>query len=206
MGERYETPPRLRAQLSPVLHDVKFFLRWLRRPSGIGAVIPSSRRLAAAMAREIDMRAPGLVVELGGGTGNITAGLLAAGVDPRDLIVVEQEAAFCKILRQRFPAVTVVRGDARRLRELLAERTARTPVKAVVSSLPLLTLPDRQCRAILAAAFDLLPDNGVFVQFSYGPISPVPRRLCDTLGILAERGSRVLFNLPPATVWRYEAA
>ena len=44
------------------------------------------------------------------------------------------------------------------------------------------------------------------MQFSYSPISPLSQRLCDTLGILAERGSRVHFNLPPATVWRYEAA
>ncbi len=46
--------------------EVRFFLRWLRRPARLGAVVPSGPALAAALAAEIDTRMPGAVVELGG--------------------------------------------------------------------------------------------------------------------------------------------
>ncbi|MGH6948815.1 MAG: class I SAM-dependent methyltransferase, partial [Kiloniellales bacterium] len=142
------------------LERFRFFLLWLQRPGRLGAAVPSGRSLAQAMAAEVDPGRAGLVVELGGGTGSVTAALLAAGVPANDLIVVEREAALAASLRRRFPNVAVIRGDARRLRALLARKGNRlmrgsgdaeaTPspdrsliggeaaVKAVVSSLPLL--------------------------------------------------------------------
>jgi phospholipid N-methyltransferase len=62
--------------------EVRFFLHWLRRPARLGAVVPSGHALAAALAAEIDIQAPGAVVELGSGTGRVTAALIAAGVAP----------------------------------------------------------------------------------------------------------------------------
>jgi len=60
-----------------------FLKRWLRRPFAMGAVIPSGRLLAEAMARAtvqaLEGR-PGHVVELGAGTGEVTKALLAAGI------------------------------------------------------------------------------------------------------------------------------
>ena len=44
------------------------------------------------MATYIDPHAPGVVVELGGGTGSITRAVLKTGIAPKDLIVVEREA------------------------------------------------------------------------------------------------------------------
>src|SRR6266700_3646147 len=60
-----------------------FLKRWLRRPLAMGAVMPSGRLLAAAMAKTtkavLEGR-PGHVVELGAGTGEVTKALLAAGI------------------------------------------------------------------------------------------------------------------------------
>ena len=57
------------------------FLRELMvRPGMMGAVCASSPRLAARMAALVDPALGGLVVELGGGTGAITAALLARGL------------------------------------------------------------------------------------------------------------------------------
>ena len=54
------------------------FLRELvTQPGTVGAICASSPRLAARMAAWVDTAAPGVVVELGGGTGVITAALLA---------------------------------------------------------------------------------------------------------------------------------
>ena len=64
-----------------------FLRRWLKNPGQLGAIAPSSARLANAMARQVPRGGSGPVIELGGGTGKITAGLLRAGIDPARLVV-----------------------------------------------------------------------------------------------------------------------
>jgi len=45
----------------------------------------------------------------------------------------------------------------------------------------------------------------VLVQFTYGPASPVSRRILTRLGLTAERTSCVVDNFPPSSVLRYRA-
>lgn len=192
-------------RMAPLRRNLGFLRRWLQNPRAVGAVVPSSRSLASAMAAEIDLAAPGAVVELGGGTGSITAALLAAGVPPGDLAVVERDPAFAKMLSARFPTVKVLQGDAAELRHLLRDAGVG-PVKAVISGLPLLSIPERICLRIIAEAASVLSKDGILVQFTYGPASPVSRRILRRLGLEARRMSWVVENFPPASVWRYRAA
>ncbi|MHA1151947.1 MAG: class I SAM-dependent methyltransferase [Alphaproteobacteria bacterium] len=185
--------------------EIRFFLRWLRRPARLGAVMPSGPALAAALAAEVDTQAPGAVVELGSGTGRVTAALLEAGVAPAALVAIEREASFCALLAARFPGARVVRGDARALGRVL-ERNGVGAVKAVVSSLPLLNLSERERRAVLAQAVAALEPGGVLVQYTYGPAEPVSAELRAELGLIGERTHWILANLPPAAVWRYRRA
>lgn len=194
-------------RFSPVRNRLKrselgFFLLWLRRPTRVGAVVPSGKALAAAMAARIDVTAPGVVVELGGGTGSITEAILAAGTAPEDLVVVEREKELCAVLAQRFPHIRILRGDARNLKDLLS-KAGIGQVKVVVSSLPLLSMDTMDCRRIIASAFEVLPNEGEFLQFTYGPASPVSRETRRSLGIAGRRADWILYNLPPAAVWRY---
>ena len=99
----------------------------------------------------------------------------------------------------------MVRGDARALKRLLAHNGVG-PVKAVVSSLPLLNLSERERRAVLSQAAAVLTPGGVLVQYTYGPAEPVPSGLRAELGLTGERSHWVLVNLPPAAVWRYRRA
>ena len=143
------------------------FLRELvTQPGTVGAICASSPRLAARMAAWVDTAAPGVVVELGGGTGVITAALLARGVAPERLVVIEQSAALAAHLRRRFPHIHVVHGDAAELARLAAGADwpcrgadgAPLPVQCIVSGLPLLSipLPVRQRCAIAIASFSCL--------------------------------------------------
>jgi phosphatidylethanolamine/phosphatidyl-N-methylethanolamine N-methyltransferase len=62
---------------SATLSDNLRFLRALiARPKNVGAVAPSSRALARAIARQINPARPGPVLELGPGTGVVTRALL----------------------------------------------------------------------------------------------------------------------------------
>lgn len=179
-----------------------FLARWLKAPHRIGALAPSSRYLAGAMARQVDIRQARLVVELGGGTGSITRALLAAGVAPEKLIVVERDERLHLLLAERFPGLRVLHGDAAQLVSLLRP-LGITSVSAIVSSLPLLSMPKRLRHRIVEQSFALLGERGSLVQFTYGLASPLPEREFAVSGRVA---ARVWRNLPPACVWRFERA
>ncbi len=55
---------------------------------------------------------------------------------------------------------------------------------------------------MLDDAFALMAPNGSFVQFTYGPASPIPlKSLTGRYG--AERSAPIWLNIPPARVWTY---
>lgn len=182
--------------------DGIFLSRWLRDPLGTAAVVPSGADLAKLVARQVAPSRPGMVVELGGGTGVITEALLAAGVPPNQLIVIERDEVLYRLLRARLPRVALIRDDAVNLRARLAEHGI-TAASAVVSSLPFLSMSERQRRAVLEQARALLDEDGRFVQFTYGPNCPVPRRKLEEWGWQARAMGTAWMNLPPATVWRF---
>lgn len=174
------------------------FKLWLKNPRKIGAVAVSSAELAAAMARQVP-RGPGYVVELGGGTGSVTRALLKEGTAPDRLIVIERDPTLHKVLQERYSQVKVLLGDAARLQALL-KREGIDHVKAVVSSLPLISMKRSVQDRITAQIFQVLEPGAPLIQFTYSPFSPIPRR---RFGVEGEVGERVLQNLPPASVWVY---
>ena len=179
--------------------EVKFIRSWIEKPISIGAVMPSSRVLARAMARYVDPQSNGPVIELGPGTGPVTQALVRQGVDPARLILVEFNPDFCRLLRTRYPAATVVHGDAYRLRRLL-ESYVDEPAAAVVSGLPLVTKPLRTRLRLISDAMMLLATGAPFVQFTYAMVPPIPKELS---GVRAESSELIWMNLPPARVWVY---
>ena len=76
-------------------------------------------------------------------------------------------------------------------------------VDAVVSGLGMLSMSRATQRAILSAVFAVLGGSGRFIQFTYGPASPVPRELLNELGIGVKRAGIAWLNVPPATVYVY---
>jgi phosphatidylethanolamine/phosphatidyl-N-methylethanolamine N-methyltransferase len=182
--------------------DFTFFSKWLKAPRQVASIAPSSSHLSRAMAACLpSLNRP--VVELGGGTGPITHAILAAGVAPRHLYVVERDQEFCLHLRRRFPGITVLRGDALELEELLSEHVTE-PVSAIVSGLPLLAMPNSTHERLLRQTLTLTQQQGCYIQYSYGRKSPIKEPLVAELGMQAHCVKRVWNNLPPAKVWVYQ--
>jgi phosphatidylethanolamine/phosphatidyl-N-methylethanolamine N-methyltransferase len=153
------------------------------------------------MAAAIGSPSQGFVVELGPGTGPVTQSLIETGVPPERLVLVEYDPGFCRMLERRFGGVRVIQGDAYDLSRTLAS-FAGQPIAAVVSSLPLLNQPPPRRTKLIADAFALMQPAGVFVQFTYGLQSPIPREACANR-YSAIRSRPILRNLPPAFVWTY---
>ena len=179
--------------------EFRFLRSWIEKPLSIGAVTPSGRLLARTMAGFVDPKDSGPIIELGPGTGPVTEALVARGVDPSRLVLVEFDPTFCRILRKRYPTATVVQGDAYRLRALLRELLV-VPAAAVVSGLPLFNKPLKMRLRLLFEAFGLMSTGAPFVQFTYAAVPPIPRRLAR---VSAEPSERVWMNIPPARVWVY---
>ena len=191
------------ARLHRTMGDIapSVFLReWLRHPGAVGAVWPSSDYLARRMAACVPRSGDGLVIELGAGTGCVTQALLERGIRADRLVVVERSHNFVVHLRRRFPSVTVLHGDALRLAELLPPRLM---VDAIVSSLPLRSLPPSDARTIVAQWERVLRAGGRAVQFSYD----LRNRLRYEPSGLRQRSSHVVWaNVPPARIFTLEAA
>jgi phosphatidylethanolamine/phosphatidyl-N-methylethanolamine N-methyltransferase len=178
--------------------EFRFFRSWVEKPLAIGAVTPSGKALARTMASYIDPTLCGPIVELGPGTGPVTAALVAQGIEPARLVLVEFDPTFCRLLRQRYPSAMVVQGDAYGLKRLLGS-LLRQPAAAVVSGLPLFTKPLNNRLRLLHEAFGLMAPGAPFVQFTYAAYSPIPR----TLDFSSQASERIWANIPPARVWVY---
>lgn len=181
---------------------VAFAACWLRAPTRVGAVTPSGAALAKAMAAQVDPQRPGHVVELGGGTGAVTAALLEHGVARAKLVVVERDPLFCRLLRQRFPGLLILNEDASEVARVLAGHGIHE-VSAVVSSLPLLSLGPSLQAKLLRRNLDLIGSAGGLTQFTYGLGSPIRSGVLQESGMSGQPVARVWRNLPPATVWQY---
>ena len=176
-----------------------FFRQWLRSPKSMGSVLPSSRVLAKAIAAEIAWQPGQYVVELGGGTGAITQGLIDHGI-PRDrIVVIELDGSLYSYLKERLTGCTVIQGDATRLDEILARHKVGE-IGTVLSGLPMVGMPEAFQRAIVEQSFKVMKPGSFMLQYSYSPIAPVP---AAKLGITAKIARYVLWNFPPAAVWRY---
>jgi phosphatidylethanolamine/phosphatidyl-N-methylethanolamine N-methyltransferase len=175
-----------------------FFGLWLQKPLGIAAAKPSGTRLANTVARFVDLRRSGPVLELGAGTGSLTRGLIRAGCPPRRIIALEREPRLAAVLRREFPGMMVIEGDATRIDEYLPARASR--LCAVVSSLPIKWFSLQQQEAVVGPCLERVGFGGSFLQITNAFSSPLA---IDHLGLAGREVARVWCNLLPAQLWSY---
>ena len=137
-----------------------FFLKqYLRNPFGTGGVAPSGRQLAKLMVAKIAPQPSEIIVELGPGTGAFTRELLAQGVEPANLILVEFNKEFVKFLKREFPNLRIVEGPAQDLPQLL-NTLGQASVKKIISGIPLRSMKPADCRQIAKSVAAVLEPGG----------------------------------------------
>ncbi|PPE68817.1 hypothetical protein IS481_18115 [Caldimonas thermodepolymerans] len=170
------------------------------RPMVVGAILPSSRRLAQAMAD--GAQGAQAIVELGAGTGAITQALRARYPEV-PTTVVELQPALARLLRRRFPGATIVEQPAH---EVLQQIDPGDDAVALVSSLPFRSLPApwREAAREAIETFLVAHPRCRLVQYTYQP--RVPFELVHADRLAWRRRTWVWRNAPPAWVWELEAA
>jgi len=185
-------------QLDP---RVVFLRDFFRRPRQVGSIIPSSRFLERRIVRCAELRDAITVIELGPGTGGTTRALLRAmGSDAR-LLVIEINECFARMIRHsvRDPRLSVCRGNAARITEILEEHEFGAP-EVVLSGIPFSTMPEDKGIEILQAVHDVLTPGGRFVAYQV-------RDRVETLGRKVFGPARIqteLLNVPPMRVFCWD--
>jgi phospholipid N-methyltransferase len=185
-----------------VTASTDFLRAFLRNPATTGAIAPSSERLARVLASVVPVTGTPTVVELGPGTGAVSA-VVARRLPPGARhLAIELDPAMVGHLRRAHPDLEVVRGDARRLPALLAEHGVQR-ADAVVCGLPWALFDDATQTEVLAGISTAIGPTGAFTTFAYlqGMALPAARRFRATLRRTFEEvqvTATVWRNLPPA--------
>lgn len=178
-----------------------FVTEWVKEPRAVGALCPSSRGLANAMANQVDTTKDGYYIELGAGTGVVTQALLDRGIDPSRLVVIERSPRFADLLKVRFSDLNVIKGDATELSSfLMTEFGFNIKVASIISSLPLRSLAKETKASIINEWATLLDNEGQVIQFSYFLLSSPalhPDLFQET------KRKLILRNIPPAKAFCY---
>ena len=173
-----------------------FTAKFVRHGTRVASVTPSSRSLARSMCRGIDRGRVQTIVELGAGTGPVTAAAVAAMHPDSRLIAVEVDPQLAAIVRARCPQATVVEADVRNLDAEL-QQLGVDSIDVVLSGLPVPSLP-KVVNAGVFTAFERAGRNALFSQLTLMPwvYGPMYRRLFEDV-----RFEFVLCNVPPGGVY-----
>jgi phosphatidylethanolamine/phosphatidyl-N-methylethanolamine N-methyltransferase len=191
---------RIKSRIAGKFDDeIRFLKNMIATPKTVGAIMPTSARMANRMASIIETGSGLPVLELGPGTGVITKAILDRGVAPENLVSVEYSGEFVRHLRGKFPGVNFVNGDAFSLAETLNDYRGQK-FDCVISGLPLLNFPMHMRVKLIEDLLKLVPVGRPVVQFSYGPVSPVVARP-DSYVI--KHFDFIVRNIPPAQIWHY---
>jgi phospholipid N-methyltransferase len=171
----------------------EFFGEFRRHYSTTGSILPSSRSLARALAspvrqgrererRERQRREPARILEVGPGTGAVTAEILRQLRPDDRLDIVEINEHFIKVLERRFetePLFHSRRQQVRLMHAPLQEMAGAGVYDYLISGLPLNNFPLALVREIFHAYRRLLKPGGVLSYFEYLGIRSLKRLFVD---------------------------
>lgn len=197
------------------------FIRELHRDfHHTGAVLPSSRFLAKALVSQLrPPRPPARILEVGAGTGAVTAAIVRHLQPHDELDVVEINSRFIEILTRRFdtewqfqhyrPQIHLIHAPVETL-------TGEARYDCIVSCLPLNNFPAAQVRQIFQVYQRLLAPKGILSFYEYALIRTFKhpfagrqerRRLYRVGRVVSSyvrayqfKRQQVFANIPPATV------
>ena len=181
----------------------------------VGAIAPSSRYLTQAMLRPLPLENARVVVELGPGTGVMTRAFLKQLPFNATLLAFEINSRFARHLKSTISdsRLVVIHARAEALLEELSRRGYRQ-VDAILSSLAMGFMSDRQRHALLSEISICLKKRGTFTQYQYlHSLQLRGRQLTkfDLSGLLEQyfrsvRRKIIWRNLPPAFVFTCRGA
>jgi len=184
----------------------RFLLEYLKMPSVVGAIAPSSKSLARRMVEWLDLENARVVVEYGPGTGAFTQAILDRKARQCRYLGIEVNTVLGVMFRKRFSELKLYEASVADVKRI-CDAEGITEIDCIVSGLPWASFSTASQKAYLDAMMSVLRRNGQFVTFAYlqGLMLPAGVRFKNTLRDYFREVSRskiVWNNLPPAFVYR----
>jgi len=182
--------------------NLQFLQAFLKNPSKVGAITPSSPDLAAEMLQGIVPDEDNIVLELGVGTGAITKYLRDIIPTPSSYMGLELDPRLVRKVKQRYPEMNIISGNAAEAYSI--HRDSRLgKVRYLVCGLPFVSLP-KEISELILVEIEKFMDEGCelrLFQYAHGYFLPPAIKLRESLksryGVL-RRSPLVLKNVPPA--------
>ena len=183
--------------------NIQFLRAFLKNPSKVGAITPSSAELAAEMLQGIEPDEQNIVLELGVGTGAVTR-YLSEGIipDKRSYLGVELDRGLVRSLNNRFPDLNIVCGNAADAYSIHQE-SGLGKVRYLICCLPFTSLPKEVSEDVIIE-LERFMDEGCelrIFQYAHGYFLPPAIKLRELLKARygkSKRSPLVLKNVPPA--------
>jgi phosphatidylethanolamine/phosphatidyl-N-methylethanolamine N-methyltransferase len=185
---------------------VEYLREFIAKPASIGAIAPSSRLLARATVKDLDLHEADAVLEYGPGTGIFTEFVLRELKPEAKFAAIELNPRFAGIFRSRYPFVQLFQDSAVNVRRI-CECVGIESVDCIVSGLPWITFSELLQAQCLDEMMRVLKPGGRFVTFSYVHSQPLPgarrfARLLPNYFRTVSKSPVVWLNFPPAFVYR----
>jgi phospholipid N-methyltransferase len=182
--------------------NIQFLQAFLKNPSKVGSIAPSSTELALKMIEGITPDENNIVLELGVGTGAITKYLKEIVPDEKSYLGIELDRNLVKSLKTKFPHLKMVRGNACDL-EKIHQKTGLGKVGYIISCLPFVSIPNDTGEKILLEIDKFMQKGCTFRTFQYAhgfyfPSAIKLREFMRNRYGKSQKSPLVVKNMPPA--------
>lgn len=186
--------------------NLDFFFQFIKKPSVIGAVVPSSRSLAKTMLQTVDFGKTKTIVELGPGTGAFSQLILDSALPSTTYFALELNLKMVNYLKNTMPELITYHDSAANIEKYLQKHSA-SHADVIISGLPWAAFSDGLQDALLNAVLNSLPTNGQFMTFAYlnGLLLPAGQNFYKKLNkkfASVSKSKITWLNFPPAFVYR----
>lgn len=184
--------------------SLTFVREFIKAPFEVGAIAPSSKRLARAMVDDIDFTGAKAVLEFGPGLGAFTQAILPRLDPDTRYLAIDINPMMVRSWRSRFPDQTIVEGSVADVAQICRDHGIEQ-VDIIISGLPWASFPDDLQVSTLTGVTRILRPGGRLVTFGYhiGTVLPAGRRFYKRLPDYFSRLTKspyIWLNLPPAFV------
>ncbi|HEY1263980.1 MAG TPA: rRNA adenine N-6-methyltransferase family protein [Terriglobales bacterium] len=175
-----------------------FAKNFLRHPSMLGSLVPSSRFLVNDLLSQLDWDRARVVVEYGPGVGTITQELLKRMRPDAVLVAIELNPEFVRFLEDEVPdpRLRVVHASASSVREALA-RFGLGNADYIISGIPFTNIPGAMRLEIMQESRQALQPDGALLVYQFtATVLPYLKSSFTTV-----RQNFQLWNILPARIF-----
>lgn len=182
--------------------NLRFLQAFLKNPTKVGAIAPSSPDLAREMISDLRPDRNNIILELGVGTGAITRFIEPILPDNDSYLGIELDPRLHSELHVKFPALKIIQASAADAYEI-HRRSGLGPVRYLLCCLPFVSLPAAVAEQIYDEIDKFMEDGCMLkvFQYAHGYYLPPALRLRERMRRRYGRSRRsplVVRNVPPA--------